>query len=80
LKDFEQLPIPKGVNVHWFVINHMKGSPNNAKRIIGADLDRLRALRNLADYEDELFDQFNRANQALMLTKNIFEDLRKLTF
>lgn len=79
IRDIEKVSPPRGDNEHWFTINFMKRTNNSLKKDIGDSLDRLRNLRNLADYQDELFDQFNRANYCLILAENIFENIRQIT-
>lgn len=52
LRDIKGIIIPK-VNVHHFVINvKLMASKNPIEKRIGLELDRLKAKRNDADYED----------------------------
>ena len=46
---------------------------------IGKDLNRLRKMRNKADYEDTIFNLQREARTALMLAQNIISALSKLT-
>ncbi len=44
--------IPKGPNVHKYVVNKFKSDNRKNYRKIGINLDRLRIDRNKADYDD----------------------------
>ena len=86
LRDIEQDPRLSrnktyDFNVHEYVakafIHHQ---PKSQTRIeIGNDLNRLRNMRNKADYEDTMFNLKREARTALMLAQNIILALSNLT-
>ena len=43
---------PPKVNVHTYVRNQLKNSPDKSRKKVGNDLNRLRLRRNKADYND----------------------------
>jgi hypothetical protein len=45
---------------------------------IGDDLNELRFLRNLADYEDVLYRMTNRVDEALRLSERVIRELDRL--
>ena len=69
-------------NVHQYVaeqfIHHQSKSQTMIE--IGKDLIRLRKMRNKADYEDTIFNNWlKEASYALMLAEKIISALSKLT-
>ena len=48
----DDLTLTRGPQVHREVISHFRNSSHRIRRQIGLDLDRLRRVRNQADYDD----------------------------
>lgn len=78
LRDFESVAIPFDGNVHWFVINEFKNKSDDKEKDVCFRLERLRKLRNLADYQDILFDPVYRATQALNISNKILQEIETL--
>ena len=69
------------INVHKYVADEFIHYKSKSKTMIeiGNDLNRLRNMRNKADYEDTMFNLKREARIALMLAQNIILALSKLT-
>jgi uncharacterized protein (UPF0332 family) len=77
LRDRENLPINLA-NTHQYVIQQFNNSPELIRQKIGKDLSRLRANRNLADYEDNLVNLSNLTKRSLKLARGIIGNLESL--
>ncbi len=86
LRDIQQYPrlwrnITYDINAHKYVAEKFIYNQSKSQTMIeiGKDLNRLRKMRNKADYEDTMFNLKREARTALMLAQNILLALSKLT-
>lgn len=77
LRDRENLPINLA-NTHQYVIQQFKNSSELIRQKVGKDLSRLRANRNLADYEDNLVNLSNLTKRSLKLARGIIANLESM--
>ncbi len=77
LRDVIGLKIPKR-DVHRYVSQTFTDSQNQTSIKTGIRLIKLSAYRNLADYEDNLFEAKSVAQKALRLALQVATDLDKL--
>jgi uncharacterized protein (UPF0332 family) len=54
LRDKEGHSLPEDVQVHAYVRDQFRNSPDSRRKQIGENLNRLRIARNKADYEDSV--------------------------
>src|SRR4051812_26723610 len=73
LRDVEQHRIPSDSLAHHYVQAQFRNSRNKTRREIGRNLNRLRALRNQADYDDAV-------PALLVLTKAVLNLARRSMF
>lgn len=78
LRDSEKLVLPGDRNAHWFVINEFLGRPDEARKIVGSNLERLRRIRNLADYQDNLYSPKRKVEEALELAEMVLNDIQHI--
>lgn len=73
-------PIPneKKINMHKYVREQFMGSPDKARKKIGADLNRLRTDRNKADYWDIVAGLHGTTERALKQSERIIFKLGTL--
>jgi predicted ATPase len=69
------------INAHQYVAEKFIYNQSKSQTMIeiGQNLNRLRKMRNKADYEDTIFNLKKEARTALMLAQNIMSALSKLT-
>jgi len=69
------------INAHQYVAEKFIYNQSKSQTMIeiGQNLNRLRKMRNKADYEDTIFYLKKEARTALMLAQNIISGLSKLT-
>ncbi len=69
------------INAHQYVAEKFIYNQSKSQTMIeiGQNLNRLRKMRNKADYEDTMFNLKKEARTALMLAQNIISALSKLT-
>ncbi len=69
------------INAHQYVAEKFIYNQSKSQTMIeiGQNLNRLRKMRNKADYEDTIFYLKKEARTALMLAQNIMSALSKLT-
>ena len=67
-----------GPEVHTEVKNKLLTSRNRRERTIGENLNRLRRLRNKADYDDQFRRIQNDTQFAIELAEDILADLERL--
>jgi uncharacterized protein (UPF0332 family) len=69
------------INAHQYVAEKFIYNQSKSQTMIeiGQNLNRLRKMRNKADYEDTIFYLKKEARTALMLAQNIISALSKLT-
>jgi len=86
LRDIQQYPrlwrnITYDINAHKYVAEKFIYNQSKSQIMIeiGKDLNRLRKMRNKADYEDTMFNLKREARTALMLAQNIILALSNLT-
>lgn len=86
LRDIQQYPrlwrnITYDINAHKYVAEKFIYNQSKSQTMIeiGKDLNRLRKMRNKADYEDTMFNLKREARTALMLAQNIILALSNLT-
>jgi uncharacterized protein (UPF0332 family) len=78
-RDMKEITLVSGGDVHKQVINHYKQSPTGKARVnIGIKLDRLRLLRNTADYDDTLkiHNPVKEAEAALRQAEDVYQLLQ----
>lgn len=78
LRDIEGCPIPSGPEIHGYVCNKFKRSPNKLGRKIGWRLDQLRTSRNRVDYDDSVTGLLPKAKISLKSTQDIIDTLSSL--
>jgi uncharacterized protein (UPF0332 family) len=78
LRDIDDHQIPKRGNVHKYVRDQFKDSPDNVRKKIGNDLDRLRIHRNKADYDDVVTGLPKLATATLKSTHNVISTLKTI--
>ena len=79
LRDIEkERGLGKSLQVHQLVIERFERSDSKAKKDIGTALDRLRKIRNIADYQDMFHDLEATALQSLQYAEEVIESLDKL--
>ncbi len=78
LRDSEKILMSNDTNAHWFVIKEFSGRPGETWKIIGFNLGRLRRLRNLADYQDNLYSQKRKTEEALRLAETVLKDIQHI--
>jgi len=61
--------------VHWKVINQYKISPDFKTKSIGLGLDRLRKMRNIADYDGDQSIKISQAERAVMTAMEVLQNL-----
>ena len=86
LRDIQQYPtlwrnITYDINAHKYVAEKFIYNQSKSQIMIeiGKDLNRLRKMRNKADYEDTMFNLQREARNALVLAENIISALSNLT-
>ena len=86
MRDIQQYPrlwrnITYDINAHQYVAEKFIYNQSKSQTMIeiGKDLNRLRKMRNKADYEDTIFNLKKEARTALMLAQNIILALSNLT-
>jgi uncharacterized protein (UPF0332 family) len=77
LRDNEGLPIPK-VDVHRYVRDQFKNSPDKARKEVGENLNRMRKDRNKADYDDRITRLADVTTKAVRLADQVIHRLRSL--
>jgi uncharacterized protein (UPF0332 family) len=65
-------------DIHTYVLEKFKYSPDRAHREVGVNLDRLRRERNKADYDDSIDRLPDVTAKALIQAEKIVSDLTKL--
>ena len=79
LVEIENVDIPYGTNVHWFVVDSFENSDESIRRTIGHLLHHLRSTRNIADYENVFYrDVRGVARAALSEAEEVIRLLRTL--
>ncbi len=79
LVEIENVDIPYGTNVHWFVVDNFENSDESIRRTIGHLLHHLRSTRNIADYENVFYrDVRGVARAALSEAEEVIRLLRTL--
>jgi uncharacterized protein (UPF0332 family) len=76
LRDNEKILMPYDTNAHWFVINEFSGRSDESQKIVGSNLERLRRLRNVADYQDNLYNPKRKIEEALGLAETVLKDIQ----
>jgi uncharacterized protein (UPF0332 family) len=77
LRDKEGLPIQK-IDVHQYVRNRFKSSPDKVRKKVGENLNRMRKDRNKADYDDEVPRLAAMTVKTLKLADQVIRRLRNL--
>jgi len=70
-KGYKNYGLKPGENIHWIVINACKNSGDRNEQNIGRILDKLRKLRNDADYDDNKLINKDIAKRAVIMAKEI---------
>jgi uncharacterized protein (UPF0332 family) len=78
--DKDQALVDHSPHVHQSVIDRFEGSDDTTKQNIGSALDRLRKIRNIADYQDSFRNLERKALKSLQYAEAVIEDLEKLRF
>jgi len=78
LRDKERHSIPRGVEIHRYVRNQFKKSPDRVRKEVGENLNRLRIDRNKADYDDTVAGLSADTKKALKLAERIISKLGSL--
>ena len=78
LRDKERHSIPRGVEVHGYVRNQFKKSPDKVRKGVGENLNRLRIDRNKADYDDTVAGLSADTKKALKLAERVISKLGSL--
>lgn len=79
LRDVERdSSIPRGGEVHRYVINKFKNSRDTKHRQIGMHLDRLRIDRNRVDYDDSVSGLLYMTRMDLKIAQKILSMLETL--
>ncbi len=78
LRDIDNIQNSRTAEIHKLVQETLKNSENKNRKKIGTNLERLRRIRNKADYEDNFSDLQQQATLALKWAKEINTDLNKL--
>lgn len=74
-KGYKNYRLKKGENLHWVVINTYKNSTDRDEQNIGQILDKLRKLRNDADYNDDKTIDKSLAERSVNSANNILNML-----
>jgi hypothetical protein len=74
LRDVDRISNIPRLDAHGFVVDHFDFSPDSTRQRIGKNLGQLRKIRNLADYEDEMFSLSSRSRRALSLAEEVLDD------
>lgn len=70
---------PKGINVHWDVVNKFETSSDMTRRKVGVLLRHLRGIRNIVDYQDTFTgNHLGRTQGALIQANQIISLLRTI--
>lgn len=77
LREQEGRQVPSR-DVHRYVRDAFKKSPDRLHKQIGYDLDRLRSDRNKADYDDSVANLDKMANAAVALAHKIIRAFARL--
>jgi len=75
--DGKAMPSVK-TNKHYWVIQDFESSKDKTRRKIGADLDRLRRDRNVADYDRTISQPALQCEMALLLANAVLTNLSLL--
>lgn len=78
LRDFDGAVFSKGAKVHAEVKREFANSPDNMRRSIARNLDRLRKKRNEADYDDKMPNLSKDTVFYIKLAERVVSDLGKL--
>jgi len=70
--------LPQGPAIHQFVRDEFKDSTDKKRKKIGNDLDRLRADRNKADYDDSISGLGKMVYMDIELAEQIINALGRL--
>lgn len=70
--------VPSGSNVHWFVIDRFNHSIDRYQLKIGQNLNRLRQLRNKADYSDNFPGLESQVDLAIYLADQVIKLLLEI--
>lgn len=65
-------------NAHHYVISQFRNSTDGGRRILGEKLQRLRTIRNQADYNDIVTGLAGKSQEALGLSRRILSGLGSL--
>jgi uncharacterized protein (UPF0332 family) len=79
LRDFDGYILPKGSEIHAFVIREFKTDGDGRRYRIGRNLSTLREYRNLVDYEDDTVDLELLAQKSVQIARNIMVELNRIT-
>ncbi len=74
-KGYKRYKTRKGENIHWKVINEYKNSNDRNEQNIGRILDKLRRLRDNADYNEDRLINKDLAERSVISAKNILNIL-----
>ncbi|NLS77953.1 MAG: HEPN domain-containing protein [Chloroflexi bacterium] len=78
IRDVEGESVPQSPRIHEFVSAHFKVESDHSHRDVGVNLDRLRLIRNRADYDDDLDGLKAMAQKALHRAQHVINRLEGL--
>lgn len=78
LRDVQGIPVSVGPQAHRQVRVIYEQSPDVVRGRIGHNLERLRVLRNHADYDDVIADPLGDATKAVQIASEALLDLTSL--
>lgn len=78
LRDREGLPVPAGVDVHRYVRDRFRSSPEPLRKAIGENLNRLRKARNRVDYDDAVQNLSAQTHIVLGRAEQVIATLSRL--
>lgn len=78
LRDNDGQEIPRGTNLHEYVIMEFQESRETERKEIGIGLDRLRINRNRADYNDTVSGLPSLTQTTVMLAERLIARLNRL--
>jgi uncharacterized protein (UPF0332 family) len=79
LRDFDGYILPRGAEIHAFVIRELKTDGDGRRYRIGRNLSTLREYRNLVDYEDNAVNLPLLAQKSVQIARNIIADLNRIS-
>lgn len=59
-------PIPRNVNVHWYVVDKFETSAQTERQTIGFLLRHMRSIRNIIDYQDRFHRDLKKTARGVL--------------